>query len=414
MDPKKFEDEMKAVLEKYGLKADGVEPTEPKKEETPKSDDSKVVADLATEIAQKLAGIITEKKGLGEEDKRDLSGQIKTKIFSNAGGLREVEYPSDLTTLTKEEKIVTFFKALVNSRGGDMASNQVLRALVEGTTTEGGFLVPEELRTEIFRVLPDVTVMRRLARVIPMSTDTLKLNNLSARPTAYWTAEYASKSTTSAEFGQVSLSPNDLVCLLPISEQLLADANINLVSFIVELFTEAIGMAEDTAFFTGSGAGQPRGISIEAISSAAVAGATISFDDLIKLIDLVPQRTSQSPKAAFIGHRYVKRLLRTLKSTGNDYLWRDGRGGTGGGADIVRLPDTIYGYPFYEQNDLAQSELYFGDWSNYIIGDRQTISVSTTTEGGDAWRRNAMEIKAVERVDGRAVILSPFAKLTGI
>jgi HK97 family phage major capsid protein len=212
----------------------------------------------------------------------------------------------------------------------------------------------------------------------------------------------------------VSLVPNDLVCLLPVSEQLLADANINLVQFIIQLFAEAIGAAEDAAFFTGSGAGQPRGISIEAIASAAIADATISFDDIIRLIDLVPQRIAQSPKAAFVGHRYVKRILRTLKSTNNDYLWRDGKGGTGGGADVVRLPDTIYGYPFYEQNDLSQTELYFGDWSYYIIGDRQTLAVTTTTEGGDAWRRNSMEIKAVERVDGRAVILTPFAKLTGI
>jgi HK97 family phage major capsid protein len=110
----------------------------------------------------------------------------------------------------------------------------------------------------------------------------------------------------------------------------------------------------------------------------------------------------------------VKRALRQLKDGSNNYIWRDARAGIGGGGEVTKLPDTIYGYPFYEQNDLSQSQLYFADWSYYIIGDRQTIVVKTTTEGGDAWRRNAMEIKAVERVDGRAVILSPFAKLTGI
>lgn len=55
-----------------------------------------------------------------------------------------------------------------------------------------------------------------------------------------------------------------------------------------------------------------------------------------------------------------------------------------------RLQDTLYGYPFHEENDLSQSELYFGDWAFYIIGDRQTVSVKTTTEGGDAWRRNGL------------------------
>lgn len=412
MDVKVFEKDVKDLLDKHGLKADDVN-SEPKvvvEDKTPK-DDTKVVADLASKVAEKLAGIISDKKNLSDADKQDLNKELKTKIFTNWGGVKEVSYPSDLTNLSKEEKIVNFFKALVFS-GHDAASQQVLRALVEGTTTEGGFLVPEELRTEIFRVLPDVSVMRRIGRVIPMATDTLLLNSLSARPSAYWTAEYASKSTTSAEFYQVALHPNDLVCLLPVSEQLLADANINLVTFIIELFTEAIGMAEDNAFFTGNGTGRPRGISIEAIASAAC-GGLMDFDNIIHLIDLVPQRAAQSPRAAFVGHRFVKRLARTLKDNNNNYIWRDSAQGRMSG-QTERLPDTLYGYPFYEQNDLAQSELYFGDWSNYIIGDRQAITVQTTTEGGDAWRRNAVEIKAVERVDGRAVILSPFAKLTGV
>ncbi|OFW63667.1 hypothetical protein A3A76_04385 [Candidatus Woesebacteria bacterium RIFCSPLOWO2_01_FULL_39_23] len=60
---------------------------------------------------------------------------------------------------------------------------------------------------------------------------------------------------------------------------------------------------------------------------------------------------------------------------------------------VERLPDLLYGYPFYEQNDINQSEIYFGDWKMYVIGDRQTISVRTTTEGGEAWRRNSMEVK---------------------
>lgn len=416
MDVKAFEKDIKEVIGKHGLKADDVESTESKEvtkeevKETPK-EDAKVVADLASKVAEKLAGIISEKKELAEADKESLDKEIKSKIFTSWAGVKEISYPSELASLSKDEKIVNFFKALVYS-GSDPASQQVLRALVEGTAADGGYLVPEELRTEVFRVLPDMAIMRRLARVIPMSTDTLLLNSLSARPTAYWTAEYASKATTSAEFSQISLTPYDLVCLLPISEQLLADANINLVQFIIELFAEAIAVAEDDAFFTGTGVGQPTGITTYAINNIGIAGATLSFDDVIRLIDQVPQRVAQSPRAAFVGHRYAKRIARTLKDSNNNYIWRDGVNGRMSG-QTERLPDTLYGYPFYEQNDLPQSELYFGDWSYYVIGDRQTMTVRTTTEGGDAWRRNAMEIKAVERVDGEAVITAPFAKITG-
>lgn len=411
----KLKKDLLDVLSKHGLKADEIESESKKeveevKEEKASTIDKGVVADLASSIAEKLANAISEKKGLNETEKKSLDSEIKTKIFTNWGGMKEIEYPSELGNLSKEEKIVNFFKALMYAKV-DPRSNQVLRALTEGTDADGGYLVPEELRAEVFRVLPDMSVMRRIARVIPMATDTLKLNSLSARPTAYWTGEYQSKSTTSAEFGQVTLSPNDLVCLLPVTEQLLADANIDLVQFIIELFAEAIALAEDKAFFTGSGTGQPKGISQETISTVA-AGGNVTFDKVLALMDSVPQRVTQSPRAAFVGHRKVKSVLRALKDTNGAYIWRDG--GAANNGETKRLPDTLYGYPFYEQNDLAQSELYFGDWAFYIIGDRQTVSVRTTTEGGDAWRRNSMEIKAVERVDGKVVLTTPFAKITGI
>jgi HK97 family phage major capsid protein len=83
--------------------------------------------------------------------------------------------------------------------------------------------------------------------------------------------------------------------------------------------------------------------------------------------------------------------LRKIKDSNGDYIWRDGKGGVGGGGELIRMPDTLYGYPFYEQNDCNNRSLFFGDWSMYIIGDRSTLAVTTTTEGGDAWRRNSME-----------------------
>lgn len=409
--------DLDAVFAKHGLKADDIQEedlSEDQEESETKTEEKKVVANLAESMAKELAKIITNNKGItSQEEKEDLSKTVKSKIFTSWGGVKEVEYPTDVKSLSKEEKIVTFFKALVYSKG-DPQSMQVLRALTEGTDAEGGYLVPQELRTEVFRVLPDVTIMRNLARVLPMTTDLLKINSLSARPQAYWTSEYQSKSTTSAQFNQVTLTPNDLVCLLPITEQLLADANINLVQFIVQLFAESIGLAEDQAFFTGSGNGQPKGIATESINSITPATGSATIDDIIELIDAVPQRIVQSNSAAFVGHRRVKRILRKLKDLNGDYIWRDGKGGVGGSGESIKLPDTLYGYPFYEENFLGQRELYFGDWSYYIIGDRQTMAVQTTTEGGDAWRRNSMEIKAVERVDGRAVITLPFAKLTNM
>lgn len=172
--------------------------------------------------------------------------------------------------------------------------------------------------------------------------------------------------------------------MLPVTEQLLADANINLVQFIIELFAEAIGLAEDKAFFTGSG--QPRGIAIESISQINAQGHG-DFDDVIDLIDAVPSRVTSSPGAAFVGHRRTKSLLRKLKDNDGNYIWRNGGASKNNNGETVRLPDTLYDYPFFEQNDLPSNQLFFGDWRMYIIGDRQTMAVAKKSEGN---RRTTM------------------------
>lgn len=199
--------------------------------------------------------------------------------------------------------------------------------------------------------------------------------------------------------------------MLPVTDELLADANINLANFVIELFAEAIAIEEDKAFFTGSGTGRPRGITQETLTTVA-AGATLDFDDVIDLIYSVPQAVRTKRSTAFVGNLTAMKLLRKVKDSNNNYIWRDGgmfRGETGKGPGLPVAQ--CYGYKFYEQNDLGR-EIYFGDWKFYLIGDRQQITVSRTREGGDAWRRDSTEYKAVERVDGRVVMTTPFAKCT--
>ena len=381
------------------------EENEPKETDKESSNVSADVTKLADALGDKVVAAI--EKATNKKADNEL-----IKMVTPKGGLEGVQFPSDpseVHNMSKEDKIVTFFKSLLY-RKDDPQADMVFKALIEGTNTQGGYLVPDELKAEIFRILPNYAVMRRIARIIPMQTDMLKLNTLTARPYAYWTAEYASKSTTSAEFGQVTLAPNDLVCLLPVTHQLIADANIDVVQFIIELFAEAIAIAEDDAFFTGSGTGQPQGIASCAAVKTYACGGLLNFDDIINILYTLPQRIRNSPGAAFIASKKVIQILRLVKDTTNRYIWTPGAT-----SDVsVRGPERLYGYPLYEQNNISQNQIYFGDWRYYIIGDRQSIAVSTTNEGGDAWRRNATEIKAVERVDGKCVLGGAFVKATGV
>jgi HK97 family phage major capsid protein len=393
------------------------------KEEAPEVESS-VSVDLTKAVDSLGDRIIETLKGATSISDSD-SESLKNKLFDTKNGMGGIEYPDDsqLHNMVKTYKtssdphakkeagdniIVSFFKAWVGYKDNPEAY-RVFKALNEGTAAEGGHLVPAPLADAVWRILPDQTVMRRIARTLPMSSLTLDLNSLTQNPQAYWVSEYAKKTTTSAEFSEAVLTAYKLVCLLPITHELLADANIDLANFIVELFVERIAREEDKAFFTGTGTGQPRGIDTETLSTVT-AGAILNFDDVITLINRIPQRPRTSPRAAFVGNNYSIQNLRKVKDSNGNYIWRDPMfvGEVNGIAQPVQ---TLYGYPFYEQNDIAQKKIFFGDWSYYIIGDRQQITVNKTDEGGDAWRRDATEFKAVERVGGRAVMTTPFAEL---
>jgi len=391
------------------LKVRGEDAKDVKNESKEEEKEVKVEApinDLVDKIGEKIANAIKEAKGGDGEDVE----KLKSKIHDNLQDQNAVKYPSlgELKDLSDDDTIVYFFKALMN-KDKDLEAMEVFKALVEGTNADGGFLVPAPLATEVWRILPDLSIMRRIGRVMQMTSQTLGLNRLTGSPVAYWTDEYATKATTSAEFAQKTLTAYKLVCRLPASHELVQDANINIIEFIIELFAEAIARAEDDAFFTGTGVGQPRGVTIETITNQS-AGATLDFDDIIALIHLLPQAERGSTSAAFVGNSSTLRLLRQVKDTNGDYIWRIDGGATTSGQQ-KRLPDMVYGYPYYEQNDLGD-ELYFGNWKKYIIGDRKELTVETTNVGGTAWERDATEVKSVERVGGRMVDERAFAKLT--
>ena len=395
--------------------------------------DKKVSIDAAKAVdsaVEKIARIFAEQKGAtSEADVKSASKHLfQSSDSTNRSGSYDLRKMSvnefDLETVEDVSEKLKGQKITLRIRGKDvewdassiartagffkaiMAKDTVaLKAVSEGVDTEGGHLVPEEFRAEVVRELFDIGVMRGLARMVPMNTDTLDIPTLAARPAAYWKSEHAVITTTSAEFGQVTLNPYVLITRIPASREIVADSAINITSFFTQLFAEEIARAEDKAFFTGSGSGRPRGINQETLKTVA-AGGVLNFDDMISLFYKLQAPHRRSPSAAFIASRRILEILRKVKNGNNDYIWQPS----------VQLgqPDRVLGVPVLEQNDLSEDQIYFADWSYYYIGDRETLAVETTLEGGTAWERHRVEIKAYERVDGKASILTPFAKITGI
>ena len=155
------------------------------------------------------------------------------------------------------------------------------------------------------------------------------------------------------------------------SDELIEDSDqIDIVKFIIQLFSEKIGNEEDRVITVGNGTTQPTGYTLATLGTVACVG-NLDFDDIINLEFLLPGKYTK--KAKFLSHRNNIREMRKIKDTNGRYLWQEPLS--------QKQPATFHGYPVVEDNNLSESEIYFGDLKQaYWLGDRKKMTVKITQE----------------------------------
>ncbi len=285
-----------------------------------------------------------------------------------------------------------------------------LKILNEGQGDQGGFLVPEEFRAELMMNSVEMSIVRPRATVIPIGRETVSMptvrdtthaSTVFGGVLAYWDPEGATMTASEPSFGQVNLTARSLTGYTIVSNRLMADSAIPLASVLTQMFGSAISYFEDDAFFTGTGAGQPIGIlNANALISVAKetgqAANTIVWENIVKMFARMAPQSMQ--RAVWVANQDTIPQLATMSlsvGTGGSAVWAQ----NGAGA----LPTTILGRPviYSEKCETlgTAGDLYFVDFSQYLVGDRQALEVSSSehvrfTTNETAWR-------FIQRVDGK-------------
>lgn len=270
---------------------------------------------------------------------------------------------------------------------------------------DGGYTIPQEFRAELVRDIKDQPFLRNLVTVIPMSGNYLELPTLINDVKTSWGSENTSISTTTATFGQLTFTPYRLNTFLYTSRELVNDSALNIIQLITRLFTEAIGREEDRVIIAGSGTGQPKGILQETLGGIDNANVDANLgDNVVKLTYKLGKSYRQG--ARWLINSISLSAIRTIKTTAGDYVFKENGLGNGG------EPGVLAGYPVEEQNDLPLDTFIFGNLSYYYLGDRENITVETTTEGAGTFEKHQVAIKVVERIDGKVALTNAFKTLT--
>lgn len=403
--------EAKAADQEETTEDEGVEEEAKKLVDAIHKQSSEQVKALDSKLDKVLEALSADKK----EDKTDKGEGTRFVVDKSLGKVSvdklseaEVKLPGRENKQFKAVSKVTtnFIEALFQ---GD---KQKIQVLVEGTDALGGFLVPEEWANVIDEDRRDAVVMRQLAEVINVSSNTYHYPLLDTRPHVAWRSEAAVKATTTVQWSEIVLTPYSLAGIVTLSNEVVADASVggSIVNAVTQVLVRAIAEEEETQFWTGNGSGRPTGIdnySFVTIDAGAGASDTQIADAYVRAYSRLPQ--GYRNVAVWAMNSKTMGKLRSLKDSNNNYLLQ--------GLGMTPLP-TLLGRPVYEVNALGDEKVFFGDFSDYKIAQREGVRVDTsdsaTVASYSAFERNLLHIRVEERVDGELVRTTGIVELSNV
>lgn len=332
---------------------------------------------------------------------------------------------------TEKEQVNKWFTALANNDKSTLRELDqeiekdyiakgftVTKAQNVGTSAAGGYLVPVTLDGAIRKKLRYVSPMRQISTVIENMPANLNLPSENALPTVYWAAEGASGTDSGSTFDLNNLVPHKLIGLDTMTHETLIDAatNDSVQNFVLDRFTLALALAENDAFVNGDGTDRPFGFRSSAITPNSVAqvGTTVGSLVYTDLTALKYQLNAMYRQlGVFVTSGEGMNKLENLRDTQGRPLFLP--------SIVEGRPDQLLARPIYEVSEVPSNlgtgtnatEVWFGLFSNYIIGDREALRVDVGTNAGD-FAADKMTLRVIKRVAGKPIIGESFAKLTAV
>ncbi len=372
---------------------------------------SKIIKITTAELKKLMAGVASE--AIAEKVKELGMDKIDRK-FGNIPAAFLGATEDELKSMKKKERVAKFIKAVYQGDKATLHSFASLKAQNEGTGSAGGFSVPEEFAAEINRIAEDFGLVRRLARIVPMNTDTMNLPRLTTSVTVSFPGEGVAGTPSDWVQANVQLLAKTAVGLNVLSNELLEDANVDLVDFVTELFGEQLAGEED---FQGlDGVGTPftgilndAGVNIVDLGTGDVDFTNSDLDDYRDMIAKIKPLALTG--AVFIVNKVVWSHIQKLKdndaayhlAAANPVLNPGALEGRVGGVVV----GTLWGYPVLLSEKMpsttgVSSEFaIFGNLRNLWFGNRKqmtmTISDSATVGSDKVFEQNQSAVRVTER-----------------
>lgn len=307
--------------------------------------------------------------------------------------------------------------------GSDMG--QIVANMEQSTDVKGGFLVEKTYSRDFVDLLrPNVVVRKMGARTVPMRSGNLTMRKKTASSQAAYVGERLPIPSTNPTIGEMSMSAKKLAALVPITNELIRHADIGVDALVRDDLTEAVALKEDQQFLRGAGsATSPKGLSAlmaAANKIAASAANTLASvtNDLGKLRLAVLNANVPMTKCGYIMSPRTMMFLEGLRDGNGNKAYPEIAEGKLGIYPIgvtTSVPDNL-------GVGGDESEIYFGDFAQFLIGDTYNVTIASSTEASyveDGVTRSAFQndetlIRIIEEHDTGLRYDAAFAMLTAV
>ncbi len=363
--------------------------------------DGKAVGDLEAKLAKVSAdmdkfsdlkaefdAVVAKMQRPAGDSKADADMAAEVKGFNNAMRAsfqsQGRAIPAELDAEGYKQYKSAFFKMLAGVKHDDLSTDE-RKAMQAGSDPDGGYLLPNSTVGRMVTKLFEQSIMRQLATVQTISTDKIEgiIDNNEAG--AGWVSELGTRSDTNTpKVGKWEIQAHEMYAMPKVSQKLIDDASVDVEAWLAAKVADKFARVEGTAFCSGTGVGQPRGLFAYTTAATSddtrawgtfehvVTGASADFhttkaDPLQDLLGAMKDRYLQ--RAQWLMRREVRTKIRKLKkATSDEYMWEPSL--------QAGQPDMLFGYPVridqYVPAIAASSlSLAFGDFAEaYTIVDR--------------------------------------------
>jgi HK97 family phage major capsid protein len=310
---------------------------------------------------------VASEKAVKPHWREELAAAVSSEDRSRAMADLQAELANDEAAQQRHREFVSFLQGKPYAEVG--RGIKEYSALQMDSDTAGGSLVAsEQFSSRMIEGLDENVFMRQISTVLPMvMAHSLGIAAESADPAdSDWTVELSTGTLdTTMTTSKRSLRPRDLAKRILVSEKLLRHAPMA-EAFVRRRLLFKMGITQEKAFLTGSGAGQPLGIftaSADGISTSRDVNTdntttAVTADGLYNALYNQAEQYLRSANLAWIFHRTVIRDIRKLKDGNSQYIWNPGLAGE---------PNTLLGRPVY-MSEYAPNTMTTGLYVG-IIGD---------------------------------------------